>query len=102
MGTEVVSRCVKAPSGTWLLGYRSDEAEAPAFRDELEEAPAAALVALEPAATDALEGPKPAVLVEPPATSPVAPVVDAELERIKRLRRSAGFDWNPGFSSRTT
>src|ERR1700679_1080464 len=104
MGTACCSICVKALNGTGLppLVKTSDDADGPPRKAPLDdpetgaptESPAV------PCATDALEGPKPSVVADPPETSPVPPLPAAE--RINRFRKSIGLFWNPGFTSSTT
>src|ERR1700677_3366234 len=104
MGTAVCSRWVNALNGTWLPFVKTrDDAVGPPLK-AVPDAPVAGAPIDWPAvacATDALEGPKPAVVAEPPDTSPEPPVVPAA-DRINKLRKSTGLFWNPGFTSRTT
>src|SRR5271156_2361854 len=107
MGTDVVSMCVKALKGTWLpLAKTADDGAGPDPNAALEALLAPDGIAVEPpaapAATDALEGPNPAVVVDPPDTTPPPPPEEGAPERMKRSRKSVGSFWNPAATSSTT
>src|SRR5690242_9002773 len=102
IGTATVCVLLKALSGITLpLGNACVDAGAapekglePAEYKDPDDAVAAATSA-------ELAGPLGAVLVVPPATTPVPPEVDTP-ERMNRLPRFAGSCWNSGFTSNTT
>src|SRR5579871_4863491 len=105
MGALASSTCENAPSGTCPpLGNAADAAFVPlkAVLDALapDDDPVRMLVAaLAPEFVGPRERP---VVDDPPETSPDAPLEDVAPVRMYRSRRSIGFRWNPGISSKTT
>src|ERR1700693_5953717 len=98
MGVGVMAALVKAASGIWLpLAVKTcadcDGPPPNTALDALLLAPASAvgLDEVDPAATDALEGPSPAVAVEPPEVIPPPPVAPPAAERMNRSLRFEGY-----------
>src|SRR5579863_1920863 len=105
MGTEVVCSCVKALSGTWPpFGYEAVDGAGPDWSGEgggaAEVPPATTVEVVDEALGAVLEGPKEALIADPPDTPPGELLVIPE--RIKRSRRSSGLLPKPGFTSSTT
>src|ERR1700723_1302393 len=99
--------CVNAASGIWLplANTCEDGAGAPpnTALDALLVDPdsAVGLAATAPAATDALDGPSPAVAVDPPVVIPPPTLTPGAADRMNRLLKSAGRASNPGCTSST-